>query len=80
MIDQQSIVASRDPGGVKLTWYARGGAIVAVTVLSPRRAMLLGLDLCNLATEPVFRAVEADPAGRGARPVNPPAVVTRRQS
>jgi hypothetical protein len=29
-----TIVVARDPAGVKLTWYSRGGAIVAQTVLS----------------------------------------------
>jgi hypothetical protein len=74
MPDQTSIVAARAPDGVRITVYAKGGAVVVQTTLDWRRAMLLGLDLCNLATEPVFRAAaEKDPAGHGVRPVNPPA-------
>jgi hypothetical protein len=63
------ITATRDPSGVRLTWYARGGTLVAQMTLEPRCAVLLGLDLVNLAVEPLFRAtVQTDPAPDGPEP------------
>jgi hypothetical protein len=53
-------------GWLVITVYARGGNVVVRTTLSWRRAMLLSLELTNLATEPFFRAVaEKDPPGIG---------------
>jgi hypothetical protein len=75
MADRTSITATRAPDGVVVTVYARGGDVVIRTTLAPRRAMLLGLDLCNLAAEPVFRAVaKKDPAPDGPEPVHPAGV------
>jgi hypothetical protein len=51
-----TIVVARDRAGVKLTWYSRGGAIVAQTVLSHQRAALIGMDLLTLSLESMFRA------------------------
>jgi hypothetical protein len=74
MTDQTYITATRAPDGVTLTVHARNGDVVIRTTLEPKKAMSLGLDLCNLATEPLFRSgAITDPAGRGARPVIPPA-------
>jgi hypothetical protein len=71
----QTIVAARAPDGVRITVYAKGGAVVVQTTLGYRRALLLGLDLINLACEPVFRAdqdQEKNPARDGPEPVTPP--------
>jgi hypothetical protein len=60
-----TIVAVRDAAGVKLTWYSRGGAIVAQTVLTHRRAALIGMHLLTLSLEPRFcarRDTGLDPA------------------
>jgi hypothetical protein len=68
-MDQTCIVAARAPDGVRVTVYAKGGAVVVQTTLEWQRAMLLGL-----AAEPVFRAaVQKDPAPDGPEPVTPPA-------
>jgi hypothetical protein len=62
MTDQALIVAARDPGGVRLTWYGRDGDVVVQATLSPKRAALIGLDLLSLALEPLFRARAETPA------------------
>jgi hypothetical protein len=70
------ITATRTAGGVQLTVYGHEGNAVIRTELSPRRAVLLGLDLINLSCERVLRVnqdQERDPAGHSVRPVNPPA-------
>jgi hypothetical protein len=55
MSAKTQIIAARAPDGVRLTMFARDGNVVIQTTLSWRQAMLLGLDLVNLATEPLFR-------------------------
>ena len=47
--------------------------MVTRTVVSPRYALALGLDLVSLAAEPLLGA-EKDPAGDGARAVDPAGV------
>jgi hypothetical protein len=59
-MDQTTVIAARAPDGVRLTVYAKGGAIVIQTTLEWRRAALLGSDLLNLALEPLFTANWAD--------------------
>jgi hypothetical protein len=62
------ITATRTAGGVQLTVYGHEGNAVIRAELSPRRAVLLGLDLLNLACEHVFRAnqdQEKNPPGVG---------------
>jgi hypothetical protein len=79
MSDQPIITATRADGGIALTAYAHEGDAMRV-VLSPRRALLLGLDLASLATEGVFRLVAEEtrpalvpggqPAGSGSLPAS----------
>jgi hypothetical protein len=71
-MDQTLITATRAPDGVRITVYARGGDIVIATTLDPKRALLLGLDLANLAAEPFFTA-EAEKIGPGIAPAQTPA-------
>jgi hypothetical protein len=71
MSDQTTITVTRAGGHVMLTVYPYADDPLRIELL-PRRAALIGLDLLNLACEPTFTLeAQRDPAGCGARPVDP---------
>jgi hypothetical protein len=57
-----TVTATPDPaGGVRLTLYGQGGDDVMMITLSPRRALLLGADLINLAARSVLSLGAGEP-------------------
>jgi hypothetical protein len=70
LTDHVAVTRTDASNRVVLTLYLCDGPVRVE--LSPNRAALIGLDLLSLALEPVFRLrAERDPAGHGARPVDP---------
>jgi len=66
MPDRTSIVAARAQGGIAVTVHVHTDDVMRV-ILSARQAALLGLDLLNLAIEPLFR-LEAEEKPPGDSP------------
>jgi hypothetical protein len=68
MPEQTTIIATSSAGGVELAVYGLGGALVVRKELTWRRALLLGVDLVNLACDRVFRADQEKDPPADARP------------
>jgi hypothetical protein len=77
-----TVTATSGPAGdIRLTLYGQGGDDVMMITLSPRRALLLGADLVNLAARSVLTLGAGDPNsliddGQG-NPAGPSAGITR---
>jgi hypothetical protein len=57
-----TVTATPDSAGdIRLTLYGQGGDDVMMITLSPRRAMLLAVDLINLAVRPLFTLGVGEP-------------------